>query len=226
MLGNPGSQLFGRDDQLLAPLVAVTYVHVLDETHDHSRSAEVANEVDRRLIVDASLDDGVDLDRSQIRAARVLDPIEHILDAAKSAAHARKHLRIETVETDRDAFESGCFELGRVLGEQYAVGRQCDVFDVRNRTQVADQVGQVGAQQRLTARQSKLAHSQLHEQAREANRFIERQSRVRTQELVLLVEFLPRHAVGAAEVAAVHYRDAQVAQRPAERIPRRGLCGL
>ena len=43
---------------------------------------------------------------------------------------------------------------------------------------------------------------------------------LRLQESIVLVELLLRHAVGAAEIAAVHDRDAQIVQRPAEAIER------
>ena len=41
-------------------------------------------------------------------------------------------------------------------------------------------------------------------------------------ETVVVVEDGPRHAIGAAEIAAVGHRDAQIAQCPAARVAERG----
>ena len=41
----------------------------------------------------------------------------------------------------------------------------------------------------------------------------------------MLVEGLPRHAVRAAEIAAVHHRNAQIVQRAVERIARPQVHG-
>jgi hypothetical protein len=72
----------------------------------------------------------------------------------------------------------------------------------------------------LTAGQPELAHAERHEQPREPHDLLERQALGGAQELVFLVERLPRHAVGAAEVAAIHHRNAQIAQRPCLRVAR------
>ena len=71
-----------------------------------------------------------------------------------------------------------------------------------------------GAQQRLAAGQAELAHPESHEQPRQAHDLLEREALVRAEEAVAVMERLPRHAVRAAEVAAVHDRDPQIAQRP------------
>ena len=71
-----------------------------------------------------------------------------------------------------------------------------------------------GAQQRLAAGDAQLAHAELREQARQAHDLVEGQAFVRLQEAVVVVEALLRHAIRAAEIAAVHDRDAQVVQRP------------
>ena len=81
-------------------------------------------------------------------------------------------------------------------------------------------ISEIGAQQRLAAGEPQLAHAQRGEQFRQAHDFIEGQTFVRIQKLVILVKLLLRHAVGAAEIATVHDRDAQVMQRAAEPIER------
>src|SRR5207253_685877 len=205
--------------QLRAPVVAVADVHVLDEAHGHPGAAEALHQIERRVIVHAALHDGVDLDRRELRAARVLDAVQHLLDPPEPAAHAREHLGIQAVEAHRDALEARRLELARVARQQHAVGGEGDVLDARNGRQVADQVGKAGAQQRLAAGEAELAHAELHEESREAHDLVEGQPLVRAEEAVLLVVGLAGHAVRTAEVAAVHHRDAQVAHRAGERIP-------
>src|SRR3984957_17588044 len=57
---------FGRrHHQLGPPLIAIADVHELDEPHDHRRAAEAFDQVERRVVVQAPFDDGVDLDRGQ-----------------------------------------------------------------------------------------------------------------------------------------------------------------
>jgi len=47
-----------------------------------------------------------------------------------------------------------------MIGQQHAVGGQCNVIDSRNAGQVTDQISEVGAQQWLAAREAYLAHAQ------------------------------------------------------------------
>jgi hypothetical protein len=80
---------------------------------------------------------------------------------------------------------------------------------------------QLLAHQRLAPGEADLLHTQADENAREARHFLEAEDRAVRQELVAGVEHLARHAVDAAEVAAVGDRDAQVAHRPAARVGER-----
>src|SRR5213079_666368 len=129
--------------QLRAPLVAVADVHVLDETHDHAGAAEAFHQLEHRVIVHAALHDGIDLDGSQFRAARLLDAGEHLIDPAETAAHAREHPGVQAVQTHGDALQAGRLELARVAREQHPVGGEGDVLDARDGGQVPDQVGEV-----------------------------------------------------------------------------------
>ena len=85
------------------PVVARADVHVFDEAHDDAGAAEMRQQVEQRVIVDAALHDGVDLDGREARAPRVFDAVEHFADAAEAAAHLREDVRVERVEADGDA---------------------------------------------------------------------------------------------------------------------------
>ena len=98
-------------------------------------------------------------------------PCEHVVDAAEAAAHAREDLGIQAVETDRDALQARGLQLGGVLRQQHAVGGQRDILDAGDRGQVADQVGEIRAQQRLAAGQAQLAHARAARTGARAARF-------------------------------------------------------
>src|SRR6185437_8255701 len=148
-LADARQQLARRHHQLRAPVVAIADVHVFDETDDDPAPAEALDQIERGVIVDATLYDRVDLDRLEARAAGVLDPRERIFQPAEAAAHPAKNLRVEAVEADRNALQAGCAQLESVLGEEDAIGGEGDVIDALDGRQIADQIREIGPQQRL-----------------------------------------------------------------------------
>src|SRR5262245_58847632 len=133
-------------------MIAVAHIHVLYEAYDHAGAAEALHEVEYGVIVYAALHDGVDLDRCELRASRMLDAFQHVLDAGEATAHAREHLRIEAVEAHGHPLKPRGLELGRIACEQYPVGGERNILNARDVGEITDQVGQVRTQQRLTAR--------------------------------------------------------------------------
>jgi hypothetical protein len=127
---------------------------------------------------------------------------------------------LQRVEAHRDPLQPRPRQRCRLLREQRAVGgeRQIQRRDVR---QHRHQPVQVAPHQRLAAGEAHLLHAQAGEQARQARGLLEPEHFLVRQELEVAVEGFPRHAVHAAEVAAVGDRDAQVAQAAAERIRER-----
>src|SRR5579875_3748251 len=202
-LGNARDQLARRHYELLLPMVAVAHVHIFDESHDDAGAAEALQEVENRVVVHAALDDCVDLDRGEAGVDRMLDPVEHIVDAAEPPAHAREHLRIEAVEANGDAMQARRLELRGMAREQNPVGRERHVLDAGDGREVPDEVGKVRAQQRLATGQAELAHAEPDEKAREPHDLVEGQPLRRLQKPVAVVVLLARHAVRTAEVAAV-----------------------
>ena len=67
-------------------------------------------------------------------------------------------------------------------------------------------------QQGFTARYPQLGHARGREQPRQANDLTEAQALLGCHELEVAVIFLFRHAIGAAEVAAIGNGDAKVPQ--------------
>ena len=167
-------------------------------------------QVHQRVVVDAALHDGVDLDGGKSGAPRGLDALQHFAHVTESAAHPGEDLGIEGIETHGNPAQARGLELGGVLGQQHAVGGERDVLDAGQLREVADQVRQVGAQQRLAAGDAQLLHASAHEHARQSQNLGEVQPLAGLQETVRLVKGLARHAIRAAEIAAIHDRDTQV----------------
>ncbi len=111
--------------------------------------------------------------------------------------------------------QAGVGERLCLLREQGRVRRQRQLETV-DRGERGDQALELAAQQRLAARDPDLLDPMCGEDPHEPLDLLEREQLAAIQEAVLAAEDLFRHAVDAAEVAAVGDRDAQVAQGPAE----------
>ncbi len=207
-LGADGrDDLGGRHDVVQAPAVGRADVHELDVADGMARSSEAARDVEDGALVQPSLDDDVDLDRQSGRGGGV-DSREHASDGEVDVVHRPEDLVVERVEADGDAREPRVGERLRLLREERGVRRQRDVEVVVDRCEGRDEVLEIAAQQRLAARDPELAHAQVDEDARDALDLLEREQLAPRQEAVLVPEDLLRHAVDAAEVAAVGDRDA------------------
>src|SRR5258706_261648 len=103
-----------------------------------------------------------------------------------------------------------------LLGEQRAVGRQRNFY--RQLGEHRHQALQVTTHQRLAAGEPDLLHAELDEDAREARDFLEAQDRAVRKKLMVRIEHFARHAIDAAEVAAIGHRDAQIAHRTRARV--------
>ena len=149
---------------------------------------------------------------SKARLLRGGDAGEHLLQAvaAGDLAEAR---RVERVEADVDAAQAGVEQGLGLLGEQEAVGGQADVADAGDLDQHPHQPRQVAAHQRLAAGQADLVDAQRRRHADEVGDLLEGEQLGPVHE----DDFL-RHAVGAAEVAAIGDADAQVVVDAAEGI--------
>jgi hypothetical protein len=114
--------------------------------------------------------------------------------------------------------------------QQAAVGGEGQVerlsLGAAQPSQLFDEARQVATQQGLAAGQAQLAHAQAHEHPGQAGDFLEAEQRCMRQELETRTEMLLGHAVGAAEVAAVGDRDAQIAQGSLQGVKRFGGVGV
>ena len=137
--------------------------------------------------------------------------------------HRAEDRVVQRVEADRHPPQA---RVGERLGERAqrgAVGRQgqVELAAVRplDRRQHRDQVRQVAPDERLAPGDPQLLGAEPDEDAGDPLDLLEREDLIVREERVVAPEDLLRHAVRAAEVAAVRDRDPQVAHGPAEQVP-------
>ncbi len=192
-------------------------VHVLDEAERVASRSEERSHRDDLILVDAPLDHGVHLDRQPCLARRV-DAVEHALDREVHVVQRPELGVVERVEADGDSAEARVGERLCLLPQQRAVRCQGQI-DVELGEE-EDQPFEVAPDERLAAGDPDLPDSGLDEDARQPRDLLEREQLAPVEEAVVAPVDLLRHAVDAAEVAAVGDRDPQVSQRATERVAR------
>ncbi len=148
------------------------------------------------------------LDLGEARAPRGVDPREDVLESV-AARDLPEALALQRIEAHRDPGESGVAESFCVIGEEKAVRRERDLPKGGVRREPFDQVGEIPAQEGLSAGEPDLVDSESGQNPDEPRGLLE------TEEVALRkpdVLFL-RHAVEAAEVAAVGHRHPEAPQR-------------
>ena len=175
------------------------------------------DQADELVLVDALERDRIDLD-GKAGVLGGLDAVEHLVEVAPARDRAELR-RIERVERDVDALDpvggelAGVFlELGTVGGERQLVERA----GARWRDSEATRRHDAAPDQRLAAGQAQLAHALGDEGGAQAVEFLQRQHVGLGQERHVF-----RHAVDAAEVAAVGDRHPQIGDGARKRIDQR-----
>ena len=163
----------------------------------------------------AALHHDVDLDREARVGSRV-DPRQHARDREVDVVHRAEDLVVERVEAHGDPGEARVGERLGLLREERRIRRQRDVEVVSECREPLDQELEIAAQERLAAGDAQLPDAEVDEDARNALDLLEREQLAPGEEAVVVSEDLLRHAVDAAEVAAVGDRDPEIADRPAE----------
>ncbi len=173
------------------------------------------------LQVGAALDHGIHLDRHQPGCGCGLDAFKYLGNRVVDVVHALEDRIVECVEADRHPLQSDSAKGSRLLLQQRTVGRQRDL-ESGDRRKLLDQPVDAMPQQRLAAGQADLLHAACGEDTGDARDLFEGQQIGARQERIVAAEHRLRHAIHAAEVAAIGDRDAQVAHRPAEGIEEGG----
>ena len=195
-------------------MVGRAHVHVFDETHDDAAAPEMARHRHDLAVIVVFLDDHVDLERREAHLLRDLDTVQYLAHGKINVVHAAEGCIVDGIQTDGHAVEAGVLERLRLACQQGTIGRQRQVerfaLGGGQAREHLDQALDVLAQQGLAAGEADLLDAVFDEQASHALDLFERQQFGVTQEAVVLVEHILRHAVDAAEVAAVRDRDTQI----------------
>ena len=187
-------------------------------------AAKVARHRQHVVVVETALDHHVHLDRREAGSRSGIDARQHAADRIVRVVHAAEEGVVECVEAHRDAIQPRLAQAPRHLAEQHAVGgqRQFESADCR---ELGDELVDILAQQRFAAGDADLLHAARLEQAGEAGDFLETQQFRSRQKGVVVAEATARHAIHAAEVAAIGDRDTHVAQRALVRVEQRAGRG-
>ena len=143
--------LGGGDDVVRAPAVGRANVHVFDEPHDQAVGAGEAGELDQAVVVDAPLDDRVQLDRPQPGLLGGGDALQYPRQGHAPVVHRPEHTVVQRVEADRHARQARLAQRPRLAGQQRPVGGQRQIADPLDGGDHGDQPLQVAAHQRLPA---------------------------------------------------------------------------
>ena len=174
---------------------------------------------DDAVVVGAALDDGVHLHAQAGGRGRV-DSVEHALHGKVDVVERAKRCVVDGVEAHRDAVESRLCERLGLLREQRAVRRECDL-EAGNLAQQLDEVLDVPPHERLAAGDPHDAHAEAGEDGGDASDLLEAQELFALEEDMVAAVDLLRHAVDAAEVAAIRDRDPERLERAVQLVEER-----
>ena len=172
------------------------------------------DEVVELVLVDAAQRHGVDLDREP-GSLRRREPFEDRLEPA-AAGDLGELRRVERVDRDVDPAHAAIAQFAGVAGELAAIGRQGQLVERAGADMPAERAEQghdVAADQRLAAGQAKLFDAEPDEGAAHPVELLEGQKLGFRQKSHLF-----RHAIDAAEVAAVGDRYAQIGDGSSKRV--------
>ena len=166
------------------------------------------------VLVDAPERHRIDLDLEPGRL-RGVDAGKHLVEIAP-ARDGAELVGVERIERDIDALDAVTCQLAGKARQLGAVGRQRQLVERAAREmprERADQRHDPAADQRLAAGKAELAHPLGDERGAQPVELLEGEQIGLRQERHVL-----RHAIDAAEVAAVGDRNPQIGDRPPERV--------
>src|SRR3954468_5720638 len=200
------ADLLATEHAVGRPAVVGVERHELDEAHLVRVLARELGERDRLLLGEPAHRDRVDLDRVRLGVLR--EDLEAAQNARQrvAAGPLEEAGALERVDRDVEAVDARAHELLGVALEQVAVRRDREVLDARHAGEHRGERREVAADEWLAAGQAHVADAHVGEQRDEPDDLLE------AQDVVALEPRQPlrRHAVLAAEVAAVGDGDADV----------------
>src|SRR6266850_460319 len=198
------------DDEIARPVAVRIERHKFDETHDNAALAGKFREGFDFVVVESADEDGVHFGGSEPRFLGGFDA-PHDRGERLCAGDAFESGRVERIEADVDATETGGDQAVAAFGEQMAIGGHGEVFDAES-MKASEEILDTVANQRFTAGDANFANAEMQEDASEAVELGPGKNLV----VVAIVFRVGGAAVDAAEVAAIRDGDAQVGDLPAE----------
>ena len=210
------AQLGAVDHIVARPASAVdagvfSHRHVLDKTH-MQRAVDGHLGKLQKILVEALYRNGVDLDRLKTHLERRVDCRKDVFYVAQ-ACNAVVGICIKRVEADVDAREARVFEVLRHTRQKQAVGGKADVVYACG-LDICDEAHDTLLDQRLSAGQAHLLDALLRgDLGHFGNLFYTQHAIVRFPGHAFW-----RHAVNAAQIAAIRDADAQVVDLSAQMV--------
>ncbi len=200
-----GQHLVGR------PRMVGVERHELDEPHLVRGTPRESGERQHLLLGEVADRDRVDLDRVRlgVRGQR-LEPAQDLGEGV-APGELEEAVVLQRVDRDVEAVDPRLDEGGRIALEQEPVGGHRQVLDPVDRRQHRDKPGEAPAHERLAPGQAHVGDTHLRQQRHDPGDLLEAEDLLAREPR----QPLGRHAVLAAEVAAIGDRHPQVADRPA-----------
>ena len=187
-----------------------------------ARTLEMPRHRHDARLVGAAFDHHVDLERREACGRGDVDAFQYPIDGKIDVVHRAEGRIVERVEAHSDPLQTGVAQASRFLRQQRAVGGQRQI-KVADRGQHLDQPFDVPAQQRFAAGKADFRYALIDEDSCNARYFFERQQLRMRQERVVAAKHILRHAIHAAEVAAIGHRNSEIVKPAAAGVGNRTL---
>src|SRR5690606_27594133 len=194
------------------PLVAGDAAHRqrLDEAAVQPARHGERHQIGHFVVVAALLNHAVDLAPLEARMARRFDTFKHLVKLV-APGELGKTFRLERIEADIQPPDAGFAQRSSHAVQLRAVGGDGQVFQLFARAQTRQQARQPLAHQGFATGHADASDAQANEGVGYGIEFFEREDlRARREDHVLA------HAIGAAKIAAVGYRQPEVGNASAE----------
>ena len=172
-------------------------------------------------VVDAVQRDHVDLDRKACRLGRG-DPGHHCIERIPPGDEGEP-VAVQRIQADIDAANAGSRQIAGAVGQTGAVGRKSQLVQpvADPAADPAGKLRQAAARQRLAAGQPHFGDAAIDEAVDDQRQLVQRQQFAAGQKAHRL-----RHAIAAAQIAAISHRHAQIADAPAKTVDKCGRCAV
>ncbi len=178
--------------------------HVFNVAHFNACLTGISGEWHDIDIVDASDDHSVHLDAGIASSLGRFDATQHEIQPIPASELAEAGF-IKGIETDIETINPRFVQGFRLLGQQQGIGCQSDIIDARNAAEHGTEFWQALAQQRLATSEPQFVNSQAGCHSDELRHLLEGE-----QFPFIQKNHFFRHAINAAEIAAIGHADAQI----------------